>query len=441
MNSWLSILLYFFVFAFSAVFIDFGIHKAPSIKYLKIINFKLQFNVWTSLGLLLPISLGFLRYGMGIDYASYLEIYQYFADGRVVDWHVDNISRIELFFQWLAKFSHFTTNTPIIFFGIAWTLTILFVFYGIKRWSTNLDQKFFPLVWFMVLPIITAIGFNQVRQMLAIAILFYSSVYLLKMNIKNIIKYFFFGICAVFCHRSALLVLSLLLIIRLSIIQGNKRPGTTYTLIKILIISLIPALIITLYAIASSIQLPYLDEFTRLLFINGNVRGNIFGIADIRPENLILISIFLPALLWCIHEKANNDDLYFRLLSLFTGLGFILTTLSFFIMNGERVAQYFILYPVIVYYVYLAKPFSKIKISLPLILLFMIMVLGWQGVVPYHSLFEKKVDINAINSLSVRPPYSQVLCSTGVISCRDKIYFDNKVRDSFYYEEGYIWKP
>lgn len=440
MNPWLSLFFYFACFALSALFVYLGSRSETPQRSIRFFTKKLTFNVWTTVGILIPIVIGSLRYGMGIDYASYLEIYQYYADGEVVDWRVDYLQTIEPMFQWLAKLSYTLTSTPLLFFGLSWSATILLVYFGIKRWTPDLSRKTFALAWFLVLPIVAATGFNQTRQMLAVAILFFASHYIIKLNIKNILLYIILAIVAVLSHQSAALIALLFLIIRLCIRTNGEKVTAPYLMVRILIISALLASLLAVGVILSGTTLPYVNEFSRLLFINGAISGNIFGVADIRPENVILLLIFLPAVFFAKFRNSTISYVGSRMLSVFCFIGFLLVLGSFFVMNGERLAQYFVIFPIVTYYIAASNLMSMKIIAYPISMFFVIMLLGWQGVLPYYSIFDKNVDINAINSLSVRPLYNQTLCNMNVISCNDRVYFDEVVRERHEYKEGDLWQ-
>ena len=433
-------LFYLICFALSAGFIYLGSRKDTIKWFIRLSTIKMVVNPWIIGGLLIPIVIGCLRYGMGIDYASYLEIYQYYADGNVVDWHIDYIETIEPAFQWLARLSYAITGTPLLFFGLPWSATILLIYLGIKRWTPNLSREKFAMAWFLSLPIVTAIGFNQTRQMLAIAILFFASQYLIKLSFKNNFLYAILTICAMLCHQSAVFIALVFLVVRISIRDNGEKADTGYVMMRVVITATIASVIAIAGISMSGVTLPYLSEFSRLLFINGTVSGNLLGIADIRPENVILLSIFLPAVILggSIGEKVGY--IQGRVLSTFCSIGLYLTLMSVFIMNGERLAQYFVIFPILIYYISVSSSKKRKTLTHPLGIFFLIMFLGWQGVLPYHTIYEKEVDINAANSLSIRPPYNQILCNINIISCNDQTYFDKVIREKYEYKEGDLWK-
>ena len=440
MNSWQSLFFYLACFALSALFVYLGSRTKTPQYSIRFFTRKLTFNVWATAGVLIPIVIGSLRYGMGIDYASYLEIYQFYADGGGVDWRVDYLQTIEPIFQWLAMLSYNLTNTPILFFGIPWATTILFVYFGIKRWTPRISRKFFAWAWFLILPIVAATGFNQTRQMLAVAILFFASHYIIKLSLKNILLYTSLAIVAVLCHRSAALIALVLLIIRMGTRNNGGKVSMPYLMVRILIISTLLASLIIVGIILSGTTAPYVGGFSRLLFINGSISGNIFGVADIRPENVILLCIFLPAVFLARFRNSSVNYVESRILSVFCFIGLLLVLGSLFVMNGERLAQYFVVFPIVVYYIAASSHINTRLKTYPIGMFFVIMLLGWQGVLPYYSIFDRDVDINAINSLSVRPLYNQTLCSVKAISCNDQIYFDEVVRERHEYKEGDLWK-
>lgn len=440
MSSWQSLFFYFACFALSALFIYLGsLPNAPrySVRFLPK---KLILNVWSMVGILIPVVVGALRYGMGIDYASYLEIYQYYADGGVVDWRIDYLQTIEPMFQWLAALSYNLTSTPLLFFALPWLATVLLVYFGIKRWTPNLSRKYFALAWFFILPILAATGFNQTRQTLAVAILFFASHYIIKLSFRNILLYTILTTIATLSHRSAILIALSFLITRMGIRDNGEKTSNPYLLVRVLAISILLGSLIVAGIILSGTTVPYISEFSRLLFINGSISGNILGVADIRPENIILLCIFLPAVFLARDRNSTIDYVSSRMLYVFCFLGLILVIGSLFVMNGERLAQYLVIFPIVVYYVASSSHVNKRVVAYPIGTFFIIMFLGWQGVLPYYSIFDKNVDLNAVNSLSVRPLYNQTLCSMNAIRCNDKVYFDEVIRKRYEFKEGDLWK-
>ena len=440
MNDLLSILFYLAVFSFSAILVYLGsVKKAKRWLFHLPVGKSVIVNPCIVLGLVVPMVAGAVRYGIGFDYASYLEIYQYFADGNVVEWHVEYIRSIEPLFQWLAYLSYALTGAPLLYFAIPWIATVILVYRSIVNWTQGVDRERLAFAWFFVLPIISAIGFNQIRQMLAIAIVLYATKYLFKFSHKNILMYILLIALAMLSHQSAVIAGLSILIVRLFINRKTRQSNTGYAVLKVAFVSISLVTLSGVAILVSGATLPYADEMTRLLFV-GSTQGVPSNVVDIRPENLILMVIFLPAVFTYRWYVKKIDLIKARLVFAYSIIGLIITILSVFLMNGERLAQYFVIFPVIAYYLTISTTFHIGRALYPFITFLLIVVTGWQGMFPYYSIYSKDVDLNAINSLSVRPLYSKVLCNMNVIKCVNMTHFDNVVRERYEFDDSYLWK-
>lgn len=130
-----------------------------------------------------------MRYDVGTDYLSYLEMYKY-----------QHISpKIEPLFRYLTIFCKELGWHSSIYFGIIAFIEVFFFFYAFK------DERFlFPfLVFTLFMNGDWMAWMNGMRQAIAMCIWIYSIKFITN---KKLIKYILWGIVAFLFHRSALLL-------------------------------------------------------------------------------------------------------------------------------------------------------------------------------------------------------------------------------------------
>lgn len=426
-NNIQSIALYFTVFLFSYVLIRFGLSSKS--------------RLLISLGLGIVIALGALRYGVGIDYASYLELYGYHGQGIELNSQASyHAAMIEPMFIWLAQISYGLTGTPLLYFGLPWAATTILVYLGVKSFLPKSTPDQIALAWFTLLPIITALGFNQVRQTLAAAILFFAYKFLVKPKTLNIIKYLLLSAVALTAHFSAVFIAVLLLLAT----KFNTKDYNFKRRIRSLIwgsISSVYALILLSLTfkdvlLESFAEVKYIREYYRLLVVDSDISGLLFGVISIRPENLIVLFIFLvPIVLFLKGKYTGNNKIL-----LVCALGLILSSLSLFMTNGERLSQYLIFFaPIAVWG--MAETKYKVKIFYSSAIFAIIMIFGWQSVTHYSSIFSRDVDLNVIAQRRIRPLHSQVMCIVKYGECNDMNLYDaDTSRDWINYGRDDLWR-
>lgn len=440
MSNLQSIFFYFLCFCLSTFLVYKG-NKKDAVKFnAYIFSRKISINPFVIAGILAPITLGFLRYGIGTDYAAYLEIYQYNAFGKVINNNANYASSIEPIFRWLAVFSYKITKTPLLFFGIPWSVTVLLSYFGIQNLSAKLNEKSLSLIWFTLISIIVPFGFNQIRQALAASIFLFSIKYLLENNKKINLKYAMATVLAFLCHYSSIFIMVPIFFVSRFIIKSNKIKKINFYILVFGLISIL-LLIFTLLIFKDFIStnfynIKYVREFYRLLFITNNL-----GFIDIRPDNLIVFTVFAFPLIATINFKKKLTDSQKLLLS-FCYIGLSLTFLSFFLMNGERFAQYFMLFAPIAYFnITSEKQRFKAMTLYPLATFFLIMFLGWQSVTHYNTFLNSNIDINTIHQRRVRALYSQIQCVLNIKECDNLWYYDGDINNRvvYTYVKGDLW--
>lgn len=137
------------------------------------------------------------RYNVGMDYYSYVEIYN------------NNSNVNEKGFSCIVSFLHILSHDPLLFFVLS-SLIINFLFYKFIL-QFALDKWVSLLVYFSLGQLYFA-SFNGIRQFIAVSIFLYSLKYLVN---NSFVKYFFLVFVASYCcHSSALILLPLYFFIK-----------------------------------------------------------------------------------------------------------------------------------------------------------------------------------------------------------------------------------
>jgi len=428
MDNVQSILLYLAVFFFSYILVRYGIRT------------KSRLAIFVSLSLI--IMLGFFRYGLGIDYASYLELYGYHGAGIELNPEVSyHAGMIEPLFVWLAQLSHALTNTPLLYLGIPWAATVLLVYFGLRRLTQNQTPEQIGMAWLTLLPIMTALGFNQVRQTLAAALLFYAFHFLLKQKSAGVIKFSLFAILAVLSHFSAIFIALTLLVTGLFL--GKKEKRFNRRILKITVVSIIMMAFLIVLSVSLKdallsqfVDVKYIREFYRLLFLESGVSGLIFGFISVRPESIIVLIIFLVPMFLFFRGKYTGD----RRVALACAIGLMLGSLSLFVNNGERLAQYYMFFAPVVMVSIVGTRYNMRAVYFTIVFA-LIMTFGWQGVTHYDTIFNRDVDLNLMAQRRIRPLHSQVTCLTNPGECSDdRLYDPDTSRSWLQYAKDDLWR-
>ena len=435
MNNIQSILFYFLFFCLSAIFIYLG-NKNKSLS-LNIIFFgkNLKLNIFVIVGVFIPILIGFLRYGLGTDYVAYLEIYKYHSEGIIINNNANYANSIEPLFKLLSKFSYSLTGTPLLFFGIPWASTVILTYLGFCNLLNGISAKKISFAWFSLLAIIVPFGFNQIRQALAVAILFFSVKYILVDNNRSNLKYLFSILIAFMCHTSSVVITVPLFFVSKAIFRNKINNIKRFNIITVIssflftIIIIYASILLKDYILVNYSHYKYVREFYRLLFV---------GSINIRPDNLIVFLIYFTSFIILIKNK-NKLIVSEKILSAFCCIGLSLAFLSLFVMNGERFSMYLILFAPIIFFNLITN--NRIMPILYSIVIFsIVMFFGWHSVTHYNSIFNDNVNLNAMHQRNYRALYSQVLCLTSIEECYDIQYYDLDVNeDEYEYEKGELW--
>jgi len=253
-------------------------------------------------GLVLILIAG-LRYDVGVDFHSYLELFSQIEKGYdpYTEWGFDFI--VNLFLS-----IGLTYQAIFLFFS---TLTILFFLNYIDYFSS---YKYFSLFLFFSLPIFYFASFNQIRQFLAVAIFAYSLKYIYS---KNIFKYVVLLILASTIHKTALFMLPLYFIL-------NKK---------------ISIRLYMLYFIGVFSLLQVVDLLLSSLGISKAYLNRVIENSSVNPFSYILLFIFI----FFIYTKKflRGKELFINMLFFATLISFIPMFSNLPVGDVMRMTSYF----------------------------------------------------------------------------------------------------
>lgn len=179
MSDFGSLIFYIIMFTISTLFIYFS-EKNKDTKVKKIC---------VCIGLLIPILISALRWNVGSDFMVYVNKFNWY-NGNIGD-------SFEFLYFIIINISKLLGNVQFMF-SIYSILTVVFVYKALKY---NKEKYPIALTFFIYIFLYFIQSFNIMRQLLAVAIIFYAYRYLYERNIK---KFIFFNILACLSHTTAI---------------------------------------------------------------------------------------------------------------------------------------------------------------------------------------------------------------------------------------------
>lgn len=361
MNNAESLIFYLSMFSTSAFLFWYGEKR--------------NYKFFTALSLLIPVIIASIRYGVGTDYFTYVNMFDAIKNQSFQEYITDGPA--EIGFYILGKLSYFISGNEVLLFAMFSIVTVLFFYLGLKRYE--IGHK--PLIFFLFLMTIFPGSFNIMRQSAAAAICFYAFSLILN---KKPFLFTFWAIIATALHTSAVITIPIYL---LSLIGSrNKNNSTKISLIKI-VKSLSPSLILLatlpfVFAIIEAIGLFSRYESYQDLVLDGN-----------NYTFILKLTILIGLLLGAMRLLKTRSDLAFLSLSavdtVFTVLGFIAAPI-------KRVGMYFSFFPLLLLPKYIDIFSDKLGkfICYSLLIAFGILffvisfyVLNQADVMPYRTIF------------------------------------------------------
>lgn len=191
-----SLLFYLFSFFISTVFIYLGGVK----RYSKPLS-----AIFIVTGILIPAILSGVRYGVGLDYYVYLDIYNNVI-GRSVTEILFNSNGIEVLFGLVSLFSMTLFDNPVIMFTIYSLMTVGFFYAGIRK----LQVKYPWLLYCLFLLVMFPLSLNIMKQALSISIVFFALSCAMNREIR---KSILLTLLAMLSHMSAVMALPFIFVI------------------------------------------------------------------------------------------------------------------------------------------------------------------------------------------------------------------------------------
>lgn len=171
MSDHLSLFFYLSVFSVSSLFVAL---------YCKYQEKKLLSRMMLVGSILPPILLSGLRYIVGVDYWSYDEKFHLVADANWSDligmWSKAYWNYMEPSFFLIAKITSLVTESSWLMFTVYATITVVGFYAGILKTKS----RYVALMVFLFLMLLFPQSLNAVRQLAAMAVIFYATVCLLN---------------------------------------------------------------------------------------------------------------------------------------------------------------------------------------------------------------------------------------------------------------------
>lgn len=320
MNELQSLIFYLVNFTLSALLIYLG----SLTKYQNIalsIKKGVKINVFTTLGLLIPILIGGLLYGVGIDYSGYIRLYEKSNElsyEEFVDYN--DFWTVEPTFYILARLSMTLVNSSWLLFTFYSFINITFFYLFVK----TLIPKQRAVGFYIYLLLFFLFTLTLMRQGAAISICLYSLTFLLN---KRYIPYLALVALASTFHFSALLFL-----ISLPIYLLLRSPVPKW-------ITIITVVGLGVLAVSSPLLIQILTSippFDKYIYLLNKSRDEVFigWTFLLQLSIVVLISIFY----YRISRRNTHSSLLFVLLL----VGIISYSLNFYIDYASRMAYYFL---------------------------------------------------------------------------------------------------
>jgi transmembrane protein EpsG len=316
MTNFQSLVFYLTIFSCSCIFAGLAQyakkHKTCPPQYLKR---RVGYCTFMMLSMMFPIITAGIRYNVGVDFNSYVDIYYNIVKSNFLQ----NIKTGEFGYLLLNKASEYIFNGPQGVFLFSSIITIGFLYAALHDHE---DKIAFPLALFLYFTKIYPFSLNVMRQSIAISIILYSYKYIVSKNFK---KFLLFVIIAALFHTSAIVV------IPFYFISGEKRK-------KRLFLKVMSALSCIFVVINVDV---ILEKFAKINVVSkysvyaDTVNNNHISISSLLSQIiiLVLVGIFWKKLI----KKDQRVELYIWLYI----FGFILALAETKIQYAGRIGMYF----------------------------------------------------------------------------------------------------
>lgn len=227
----------------------------------------------------IPSVMSVMRYDVGTDHLSYVYRIPLMIQGG------DGGLKLPIGFTYLIKMLHRFIKTEIVLYGVitVFEIVMLYVFFLRKT-----SRMVISVLLFFLLGILN-VSFNISRQMLAVAVFFYSTKYIEK---KKPIKYIAAIMVAVSIHTVSILYLPIYFLPKI-------RIKKTYKLFVVMII----------IGLLNEPIIFCLEWISRHIPLLGDYYAYFYGryFADSFSWSILFITM-MPMILYCLFDRFNNDN-------------------------------------------------------------------------------------------------------------------------------------
>ncbi len=347
--------------------------------------------------ILFPAIIGGLRYGVGTDELNvYKPIFESVKEGV----YTNRGRTIEIGYILLNKLVILVNGDFNIVMFLASLITVAFTYFGIRNYK---DKVSTTLAWFFFLILFYQRSFNLVRQMIAVAIVFFGFKYLNLRERKEdeekkkyalyyflqTLKYIICVLLAASFHTTALMMLVAIFV---RPIYSNSK----YKYVSLITFICLIALLLNLKSIYNFMQqYPILQKYG----------GYFKNIGKYRIGLAYFVKIVIPCIIpYFFMIKTIQNDKKMSLLFCFTIVSCILYLLAYLTKtHGERISHYFQISEVILFPFYIKVFYEKWKdkkfVFISIITAFLALNIGiWYNdyirkgmdeTIPYRTIFQK----------------------------------------------------
>lgn len=349
--------------------------------------------------ILFPAIIAGIRYEVGTDD---IKVYKSIFESAKEGIYINRGRKIEVGYILLNKLVIFMNGNYNVVIFLASLITISFTYLGIRHYKDKISTT---LAWFFFLILFYQRSFNLVRQMMAVAIVFFGFRYLdirerkedeekkkyILYYLSQTLKYTICVLIATTFHTTALMML---IAIFLRPIYSNSK----YKYISLATFVILLTVILNFKAIYNfTVQTPLFQKYATYFRTIGKTR---IGLT-------YLIKLVIPCIVpYFFMIKNIQKDKEMSMLFCFTVLSTILYLLGYLTnTHGERIAHYFQISEIILFPFYIKGFYENWKdkknIYIPIITAFLTLNIGiWYNdyirknmdeTIPYRTIFQKNI--------------------------------------------------
>lgn len=360
MSNFASLIFYLISFSVAVSLIGYGIKRG--------------YRAAIGIGLAIPIIISSLRFDVGTDYLSYLQIFNSISDISINEFIRDYSASYELGVYLIAKFSSLFPYAQNIYFGIFATGTILFTYLGLKRYKL-------PHVWvilFLYLLILFPMSFNLVRQMLAVSIFFYATSFI---QYSKFLKFTILIVLAALFHKSVIVLLPVYFV-------GKALPSSRILRNQTLVITI---LMFLLFIVLGKFTTEYILDLT---FFE---KYDKYQVASQASAGVLLATKIATLGIITIFMKNINEYKHFAFFYVMGVFEVLILVLAINSVDLSRFSIYFSIFPIILI-TYVASSFNRSGrfVIFPVMLMYAIsffwityLLKGGSEIFPYQIMLQK----------------------------------------------------